>query len=181
MGELVAPAIRLAEDGFAVDEYARRGHQGRSRATGPLPRSASLYVPGGTPLAVGARLKNPDLARTLRRIAEQGRDGFYKGETADLLVAEMKRGKGIITAKDLEGYEAKWRAPIAFQYRGHDVISMPPPSSGGLTLALIAGSFGPYDLAGLGWHTAKAVHVHGREHAARVRGPQRGARAIRIS
>ncbi len=116
-------------------------------------------MPGGTPLAAGTRLKNPDLARTLRRIAEHGRDGFYKGETADLLVAEMKRGKGIITAKDLEGYEAKWRSPIAFQYRGHDVISMPPPSSGGITLALIAGQLGPYDLAALGWHTAKAVHV----------------------
>jgi gamma-glutamyltranspeptidase/glutathione hydrolase len=71
----------------------------------------------------------------------------------------MKRGKGIITAKDLEGYEAKWRAPITFQYRGHEVISMPPPSSGGLTLALIAGQLSADDLAGLGWHTAKAVHL----------------------
>jgi gamma-glutamyltranspeptidase/glutathione hydrolase len=103
-------------------------------------------------------LRNPDLARTLRRIAERGRDGFYKGETADLIVSEMKRGHGIITATDLKRYEPKWRTPIAFQYRGHEVISMPPPSSGGLTLGLIAGQLSASDLAGLGWHSAKAVH-----------------------
>jgi len=156
---LVEPAIRLAEAGFEVDGYAAGVIKAEAERLARFPASASLYLPGGTPLVVGARLRNPDLARTLRRIAEHGRDGFYKGDTADLLLAEMKRGKGIITAKDLEGYEAKWRSPIAFQYRGHDVISMPPPSSGGITLALIAGQLEQYDLAGLGWHTAKAVHV----------------------
>ena len=156
---LVAPAIRLAEDGFEVDDYAATVIKAEADRLARFPASAALYVPEGRPLTPGTRLKNPDLARTLRRIAEHGRDGFYKGETADLLVAEMKRGKGIITARDLESYQAKWRTPIAFQYRGHEVISMPPPSSGGLTLALIAGQLSAYDLASLGWHTAKAVHL----------------------
>jgi gamma-glutamyltranspeptidase/glutathione hydrolase len=157
--DLVQPAIRLAEDGFVVDEYAATVIKAESKRLAQYPASAALYVPGGQPLGPGARLKNPDLARTLRRIADRGRDGFYKGETANLILAEMKRGKGIITAADLEGYEPKWRAPITFQYRGHEVISMPPPSSGGLALALIAGQLSGYDLAALGWHTAKAVHL----------------------
>lgn len=157
--ELVQPAIRLAEDGFDVDEYAAGVITAEAGRLARFPASAALYLRDGQPLPVGTRLKNPDLARALRRIAERGRDGFYKGETADLLLAEMKRGKGIITARDLEGYEAKWRAPITFQYRGHEVISMPPPSSGGLTLALIAGQLSADDLAGLGWHTATAVHL----------------------
>ena len=157
--DLVQPAIRLAEEGFVVDDYAATVIKEEAERLARYPASAALYLPGGKPLASGARLKNPQLARSLRRIAEQGRDGFYKGETAGLILAEMKRGKGIITAQDLEGYEPKWRAPIAFEYRGHEVISMPPPSSGGLTLALIAGQLSSYDLADLGWHTAKAVHL----------------------
>jgi gamma-glutamyltranspeptidase/glutathione hydrolase len=158
---LVEPAIRLAEDGFDVDEYAATVIRAEADRLARFPASAALYVPEGRPLAPGTRLKNLDLARTLRRIAERGRDGFYTGETADLIVAEMKRGNGVITARDLAGYEAKWRTPIAFQYRGHEVISMPPPSSGGLTLAMIAGQLSAYDLASLGWHTAKAVHLMG--------------------
>ena len=157
--DLVQPAIRLAEDGFVVDDYAATVIKAEAERLARFPASAALYVPGGMPLTSGARLKNPDLARTLRRIAEHGREGFYKGETADLILAEMKRGKGVITARDLEGYEPKWRAPITFQYRGHEVISMPPPSSGGLALALIAGQLSAYDLGSLGWHTAKSVHV----------------------
>ena len=123
------------------------------------PASAALYTPAGTPLKSGAHLKNPELAATLRRIADRGRDGFYTGQTASLIVAEMARGKGKITAKDLAGYQPKWRTPVAFKYRNHDVISMPPPSSGGITLALIAQQLEAYDLKALGWHTAPAVHL----------------------
>lgn len=157
--ELLQPAIRLAEDGFVVDDYAAAVISSEAARLARFPASAALYLPGGAPLAPGSRLANPDLARTLRRIATQGRDGFYRGETARLLVAEMRRGKGIITAEDLGAYEAKWRAPITFTYRGHEVVSMPPPSSGGITLAMIAGQLSAYDLTALGWHTAKAVHL----------------------
>jgi gamma-glutamyltranspeptidase/glutathione hydrolase len=157
--DLLQPAIRLADDGFVVDDYAANVIKTEAGRLARFPASAALYLPHGQPVAPGTRLKNPDLARTLRRIADRGRDGFYTGETANLVVAEMKRGNGIITARDLEGYEPKWRTPISFHYRGHEVISMPPPSSGGLTLALIAGQLATDDLGALGWHTAKSVHL----------------------
>jgi gamma-glutamyltranspeptidase/glutathione hydrolase len=157
--DLLQPAIRLADEGFVVDDYAAHVIKAEAERLARFRASAALYLPHGQPIAPGTRLKNPDLARTLRRIADRGRDGFYAGETADLIVAEMKRGSGIITTRDLQGYEPKWRTPITFRYRGHDVISMPPPSSGGLTLALIAGQLAGDDLAALGWHTAKSVHL----------------------
>ena len=157
--DLVQPAIRLAEGGFVVDDYAATVIKAEAERLARFPASAALYLPQGRPIAAGTRLKNPDLARTLRRIADRGRDGFYTGETAALIVAEMSRGHGIITARDLEGYQPKWRTPIEFQYRGHEVVSMPPPSSGGLTLALIAGQLSSDHLAALGWHTAKSVHL----------------------
>lgn len=156
---LVAPAIRLAEDGVDVDAYAARAFTSQASRLSRFPASAALYVPGGAPLPVGARLRNPDLARTLRRIAEQGRDGFYTGETAALIVAEMTRGQGLITAKDLAGYEARWRTPVSFTYRGHPIVSMPPPSSGGVTLALIAQQLDAYDLKTLGWHSPEVLHL----------------------
>ncbi len=156
---LIAPAIRLADEGFEIDDYAAMVIRSEADRLRKFPASAALFTPGGTPLAKGARLVNPDLGKALRRIAEQGRDGFYKGETASLLVAEMKRGKGILTAKDLEGYEPKWRTPVGFTYRGHEIISMPPPSSGGLTIALIAQQLAAYDLKAAGWHSARALHL----------------------
>jgi gamma-glutamyltranspeptidase/glutathione hydrolase len=156
---LIAPAIRLADDGFEIDDYAAMVIRSEADRLRKFAASAALFTPGGTPLAKGARLVNPDLGKALRRLAEQGRDGFYKGETASLLVAEMKRGKGIITAKDLEGYEPKWRTPVGFTYRGHEIVSMPPPSSGGLTIALIAQQLAAYDLKAAGWHSAKALHL----------------------
>ena len=157
--DLVQPAIRLADEGFVVDEYAATVIRAEAERLARFPASAALYLPQGQPIAAGTPLKNPDLARTLRRIAARGRDGFYTGETADLIVAEMKRGNGIITARDLEGYQPRWRTPISFKYRGREVISMPPPSSGGLTLALIAGQLSSDNLAALGWHTAPSLHL----------------------
>lgn len=156
--EVVAPAIALAETGFLVgDRFARitRGDERLPRFSG----SAALFIPNGQPIAAGTRWRNPDLAATLRRIADRGRDGFYKGETAELIAAEMKRGGGIITQADLAGYEAKWREPIRFDYRGHRVISMPPASSGGITLALMANILEGYDLRASGPATAQTVHL----------------------
>ena len=156
--DVVAPAIRLAEQGFIVDaELAESIADSRERLA-MFEGSSELFLPGGTPIAEGTRWRNPDLAATLRRIAEHGPAGFYEGETADLIVAEMQRGGGIITHEDLLRYEAKWRDPVVFLYRGHTVISMPPPSSGGLTLALIANILEGYDMRSLGWHSPDALH-----------------------
>ncbi|WP_438017027.1 gamma-glutamyltransferase [Sorangium sp. So ce315] len=157
--ELIAPSIRLAREGFAVDENFATTVKAASKKLARFPASAALFLPGGEPIEIGATWKSPELAATLERIAEKGPAGFYEGKTAELLVAEMRRGKGIITAADLKGYKAKWREPIVFEYRGRRVASMPLPSSGGLALAMIAHQLEGLDVAKLGWHSAPHVHV----------------------
>ena len=159
--ELVEPAIRLAEDGFVVREGLARGIAGQARRFRQFEGSAALFLPNDEPIQAGSIWKNPDLAAVLKRIAERGPAGFYEGETADLIVAEMRRGGGIITHDDLRNYRAKWREPVEFTYAGHRVISMPPPSSGGITIALMAKMLEPYRLGSLDWHSADAVHLTG--------------------
>jgi len=158
--DLVQPAVDLAE-GFEVKERFL-GSLGASmvEALSAYPASASQFLPrDGAPPVVGDTLRQTDLAATLGRVRDQGPDGFYAGETADLIVAEMERGGGIMTHEDLAAYEAAWRDPITFTYRGHTVISMPPSSSGGATMAEMANILEGYDLAGMGWHTAEQVHL----------------------
>ncbi|WP_437278288.1 gamma-glutamyltransferase [Sorangium sp. So ce375] len=157
--ELVAPAIRLAREGFSVDENFATTVKAASGKLKRFPASTALFLPGGAPIEIGATWKSPELAATLERIAEKGPAGFYEGKTAELFVAEMRRGKGLITAADLKGYKAKWREPIVFEYRGRRVASMPLPSSGGLALAMIAHQLEGLDVAKLGWHSPSHVHV----------------------
>ena len=157
--DVVEPAIRLAEQGFIVDRELAGSITGAADRLRRFDGSRALFLPAGQPIAEGTRWRIPELASTLRRIAERGPAGFYQGETADLIVAEMQRGGGIITHEDLRRYEAKWRDPVVFVYRGHTVVSMPPPSSGGLTLALIANVLEGYDLRALGWHSPEMLHL----------------------
>lgn len=157
--ELLQPAIDLAEQGFSTDSAFIEDLETDGKRLARFPGSAALFAPGGKAIGLGTRWRNPDLGKTLRRIAEHGRDGFYSGATAQLIVAEMSRSKGIISRKDLEGYQPVWREPVAFTYRGHRVISMPPVSSGGLTLALMANIVGGFDLRAMGWHSPEAIHV----------------------
>lgn len=158
---LLAPAIGLA-DGFEVRQRFL-GSLGTTmvQALSAFPASASQFLPrDGQPPQVGDTLHQPDLAATLRRISDQGPNGFYKGETADLVVAEMARGDGIITHKDLAEYKASWRDPISFTYRDHTVISMPPSSSGGATMAEIANILEGYDIGSMDWQGAEMVHLY---------------------
>ena len=157
--ELLAPAIRLAEEGFSVDAEFTRAIGTAAKRLEARPASAALFLPNGVPVAEGVTWKNPDLGRVLRRIAEKGPSGFYEGPTADLITAEMKRGGGLITQSDLSTYKAKWRAPVEFTYRGYGITSMPPPSSGGVTLAMIAHILDGYDLKKLGWHSPERLHL----------------------
>lgn len=157
--DLVQPAIALAEGGLVADSAFIEDLHGDSAKLERSAASAALFAPGGKFVPLGARWRNPDLAATLRRIAAQGRDGFYTGETADRIVDEMRRSGGIITKEDLHRYQAKWRDPVAFTYRGHEVISMPPASSGGLTVALIANILGGFDLHAMGWHSPRSIHT----------------------
>jgi len=131
--EVMAPAIRLAEEGFVVDSIFARALSNDASLIARF-GGAALFVPGGNTLVAGTRIVQPDLARTLHAIADKGANGFYRGAVADSLVAEMKRGGGIITANDLRRYHAVWRDPIQSTYRGYTLLTMPPSSSGGVTV-----------------------------------------------
>lgn len=155
---LVEPAIRLADSGFPVSPDLEGSIKGDSARLIKFPASAALFFDNGHPLAIGALWRNPDLAATLRRIADRGPAGFYEGETAELILKEMKRGRGLITADDLKSYTAVWRIPIEALYRGYRIISMPPPSSGGITLVSIAHMLEGFDLHAMVWHSPAHVH-----------------------
>ncbi len=134
LGAVLAPAIRLASEGFRVSPALARSLRADRDVLGAYPESKRIFLADGELRKEGDQFLQPELAGVLVRIAEKGRAGFYEGATADLLVAEMKRGKGLITHEDLLAYEVKERAPLRGRYRGFDIVSMPPPSSGGIAL-----------------------------------------------
>jgi gamma-glutamyltranspeptidase/glutathione hydrolase len=135
--DLIAPAVRLAAEGFHLDTTRAHGIAAAAERLGQFPASARQFLPGGTAPGIGDVLAQPDLARSLRSIAEDGPSVFYAGWIADSIVAEMARGAGLITHADLAGYRPWWRDPVTFAYRGHTIYSMAPASSGGITLALM--------------------------------------------
>ena len=132
--QVMAPAIRLARDGFVVDEIFRGSVERNADLIAKFD-GVTLFLPDGHPPEPGTRFVQPDLARTLERIAELGAAGFYDGPVAQAVDAEMRKHGGTITAADLAAYEPAWRTPIESSYRGHAVIAMPPSSSGGVTVA----------------------------------------------
>jgi len=156
--ELVQPAVNLAE-GIVVHERLASSLRSYERWLSQNPASAAVFLPGGRPPRVGDRLIQTDLAATLTRVAQQGHDGFYAGETARLVGEEMRRGGGLITEDDLAQYRAAWREPISFGYRGHTIISMPPASSGGATLAELMNILEGYDIASMGFLSVDHAHV----------------------
>jgi gamma-glutamyltranspeptidase/glutathione hydrolase len=135
--EVIAPAIGLARNGFVVDEYRSESIAGDSARLRVFPASRESFLPGGVPPRPGTTLRQPDLAGTLEAIRDRGADGFYQGRVADLIVAEMERGGGLISHADLGSYRAIWREPVAIRYRGYTMYSMPPASSGGVTMGEI--------------------------------------------
>lgn len=157
--ELVQPAVELAEQGFVVDTAFSEDSEEATARLAKDSASAALFLRDGRFVAPGTRWRAPELAAVLRRIAEKGRDGFYAGETAASIVAAMQKSGGIISRADLAGYKPVWRSPVEFDYRGHHVVSMPPASSGGLTLALILGIVEGRDVASLGWRTGASIHL----------------------
>jgi gamma-glutamyltranspeptidase/glutathione hydrolase len=156
---LLDPAIHLAHAGFdAPAGLAQSLRWALSESFKPYPASVAAYSKNGQPYAAGERIRLPDLARTLARIRDQGRDGFYRGATAHLVAREMRRGGGLITEQDLALYEAKVRAPIRGTYRGYEIISMPPPSSGGVAMVEMLNILEGYDLNAMGHDSAPYVH-----------------------
>jgi gamma-glutamyltranspeptidase/glutathione hydrolase len=131
--DVMAPAIRLAEEGFVVDSALARSFRNAARLIGEF-NGAAVFMPNGQPLTVGTRLIQADLGRTLHRVADRGAPGFYSGETAKLIADEMRRDGGIITEQDLGRYQPVWRDAITSTYRGYTLLTMPPSSSGGVVV-----------------------------------------------
>lgn len=156
--DLLQPAINLAE-GIVVHDRLAGSLRSYATRLARNPAAAAVFLPGGNPPRVGDRLVQSDLAETLRRIATDGAAGFYHGTTAALIEAEMQRGGGLINREDLARYRAIWRDPIAFDYRGHTVLSMPPASSGGATIAELLNILEGYDLRSIGHHSPDHIHL----------------------
>lgn len=156
MATLIEPAIALAEKGFVITEAEARGLNNYRERFAKANTQQPVFVIAGEWKA-GDTLVQKDLAATLKRIKQSGQDGFYKGETARLVAAEMKRGNGLITEADMANYKAAERTPVVTQYRGHTIIGMPPPSSGGVLLAQMLAMLEPYDLAKMGAFSPQAL------------------------
>lgn len=132
--EVVEPAYRLAREGFPVSPWLHDGITSSRDLLSSNPESSRIFLPNGQPLQVGKLFTQPDLARTLKRLARQGPDDFYRGETAERLVEGVQAAGGSLSASDLDSYRAKWRKPVSGLFHGYRVWSMPPPSSGGVHL-----------------------------------------------
>lgn len=155
--EVVQPAIDLAAKGYRVSEAEAERLRGFQEAfleynTAPNPFIKENWQAGDV-------LRQPELAATLSRIRDQGRAGFYSGETAELIVAEMESGGGLITREDLADYQAKWREPVVGQYDNYRILSMPPSSSGGVALLQLMNLVEPFPLATYGFQQLPAVHL----------------------
>lgn len=130
--DVVDPAYRLAEDGIVVDPWFNDGISSSRELLSGFPASAEIFLPGGKAPEIGSNFQQTDLAQTLKRISQEGPKDFYQGKTAQLLVEGVQKAGGVLSAKDLRAYQAKWRTPVSGTFRGYRVWSMPPPSSGGI-------------------------------------------------
>jgi gamma-glutamyltranspeptidase/glutathione hydrolase len=156
--KVVQPAIELAKNGFAVTAN-------QARELNSIKQLLEKYNPNGTSLInttawkVGDFLIQPELAHTFELIKEKGRAGFYEGEVAEHIVKEMKRGSGIINLKDLESYQSVWRVPIIGKYKEYNIITMPPPSSGGIALMQLLNAVAPYPIAKWGQNQDSTIRL----------------------
>ncbi|MDC3198843.1 gamma-glutamyltransferase [Flavobacteriaceae bacterium] len=154
--KLIQPAINLANNGVVITlAQAKRLNQHKVSFRNVNQRRI-LY---DKQWRAGDTIKNPLLAKTLERIKTEGRDGFYKGKTADFIVNKVQNLGGIITTEDLENYNVKWRDPIIFNYNDHKIISMPPPSSGGICLAQILKTIEPFNISQYKHNSSKYIQL----------------------
>ena len=164
---LMAPAIKLAERGFVMQQGDADIFQTATadfRADAP---SAAIFLNKGEPFQSGQRLVQKDLAKTLKRISRNGADGFYKGPVAKALVAASVAGKGLLTQADLDQYRVRELAPVECDYRGYHIVSAPPPSSGGVVICEVLNIVEGYPLKDLGFRSAQSVHylIEAMRHA----------------
>jgi len=156
--ELIDPAIKLAENGFALDYGDVFPLALAAPQLSKYPASAAIFLHDGRPFLPGETLVQKDLARTLTAIRERGAEGFYKGEVGAAIAASVQAGGGLIIAEDLTRIAPRELPPISCDYRGYTVVSAPPPSSGGVTLCEMLGILEGFDLKGLGFGSAAALH-----------------------
>ncbi len=163
--KIIQPAIDLAERGYAISKGEADRLNGARTVFMKYNKDANPYLKiaaageSEPKWALGDILIQKDLAATLKRIKSQGHAGFYEGKTAELIAAEMQRGKGLISLEDLKNYQAKWREPVSANYKAYKIISMPPPSSGGIILLQLFKMMERYPLASYGFQSPQAVHL----------------------
>jgi gamma-glutamyltranspeptidase/glutathione hydrolase len=156
--ELLRPSIGLAREGFMVSDGLARALRAELPRMKPYPASTAQFSRAGVPYETGDVLKQEDLAKTLTRIAESGVRGFYDGETASLIEREMKARGGLITREDLKNYTVYRRPVLRGTYRGYQVLTVPPPSSGGTCLLQSLNVLEGYDLAAMGFGSSRYLH-----------------------
>jgi gamma-glutamyltranspeptidase/glutathione hydrolase len=159
LAKVMAPAIALARDGFPVYPDLADAIVERREMLAAFPASAAIYLPGGKPLAAGERLVQKDLAATLESIATHGEKDFYAGVVARQIADAVQSAGGILTREDLANYKVLHRQPVTGAYRGHRIVSMPPPSSGGVHVIEILNMLAGDDVGALGFGTTQGVHL----------------------
>jgi len=158
--ELLAPAIALAEKGFELSHYEASRFNSHKELFSSNEAAAEVFIRhDGRPWKDGDKFVQKDLSKTLKQIARDGREGFYTGKTADLIVAEMNRGIGLITYEDLLNYKSKYREPVMGSFKDFDLISMGLPSSGGTILVEMFNMLENFPLAELGWNSSNYIHL----------------------
>ncbi|MEM7254260.1 MAG: gamma-glutamyltransferase [Pseudomonadota bacterium] len=158
--QVLAPAIAMAENGIEVTPSLAASLRFGLKRLSRWPSSRAIFLDdGGAAPAVGTTLRQLDLAKTLKRIAKEGAPGFYGGEVAERIATEMQRHGGLITTDDLANYQAKLRRPVRGQYRGFEIASMPPPSSGGVHLVQILNILEGFPIDYLGANSAETIHL----------------------
>ncbi|WP_377161976.1 gamma-glutamyltransferase [Roseateles sp. UC29_93] len=164
---LIAPAIALADRGFALDQGDVDMFQTATKDFVADPASGAIFLNKGKPFQAGDKLVQKDLAKTLREIGAKGTDGFYKGWVAKALVESSQAGKGILTQADLDQYQTRELLPVECDYRGYHVVSAPPPSSGGVIICEMLNILEGYPLRQLGWGSAQGAHyqIEAMRHA----------------
>jgi gamma-glutamyltranspeptidase / glutathione hydrolase len=156
--QLIEPARQLAANGFKVDDALARGLRGSRDYLSKYPETKRIYLNHGKFYHEGDLFRQPELAATFARLRQRGPNEFYEGQTARMIVDDMKRHNGLITTADMRGYLAKEREPLRGIYRGYEVISMPPPSSGGAVLIEMLNILEGYDLKKMDWASSDRYH-----------------------
>lgn len=157
--DLIEPARKLAQDGFILSNRHANLFKSYENQLEKYADSKKIFLNGGKLFSEGDRLRQPELAQTLSRIQRFGAKDFYEGETARLIAADMRANKGLITPEDLKNYRAKERTPVTGTYRGYEIITMPPPSSGGIVLLQALNMLEKYDVKKMNWASSEKYHL----------------------